>query len=96
MVKQVVNDGVVVGCIKEYQNVRTGTYVGVNGPNRHAYSELRFPNRIFVKTNKSFADGDVFDIKYLKYLGTTTYKSVDGSSVTFHTFEPYQIPDDMK
>ena len=96
VVKQVVNDGVVVGCIKEYQNVRTGTNVRINGPGRPVYSEFRFPNRIFVKTNKSFADGDVFDIKYLKYLGTTTYKSMNGSNVTFHTFEPYQIPDDMK
>jgi len=93
VVKQAVNGGVVVGCVKAYQNVRTGTYVRMNGPGIPECSEFRFPNRIFVKTEKKYADGDRFDVPLLKYIGTTTHKGANGSSITMHTFEPYQVPD---
>ena len=100
VVKQAVNGGVVVGCAKEIQSVRTGTEVNirVDRPNINTpvYTTYKFTSRIFVKTDRRFADGDKFDVAFLKYLGTTTHKSVNGSNVTFHTFEPYQIPDDMK
>ncbi|MGN0854018.1 MAG: hypothetical protein ACI4R9_00695 [Kiritimatiellia bacterium] len=94
VVKQVISDGVVVGCIKEYQRVKTGNMSDrLRTP---VYKEFRFPNRIIVKTDKQFADGDAFDIPYLKYIGTTTCKRANGSTVTLHTFEPYQIPEEMK
>ena len=90
VVKQAVNGGVVVGCIQEYQKVRTGTNVRTNGPGIPVYSEFRFPNRIFVKTTKKFADGDRFDMTLLKYIGTTTHHGLNGAKTTMHSFEPYQ------
>lgn len=96
VVKQVVNGGVTVGCVKTYQNVRTGTNVRMNGPGIPVYSEFRFPNRIFVKTAKKYADGDRFDVSLLRYIGTTTHNGTNGSSITMHTFEPYQVLDDKQ
>lgn len=95
IVKQVVNNGVVVGCAKEIQRVQTGGGC-IGNTYTTKYTTYRFTNRIFVKTSERFADGDPFNIKHLKYLGTTTHTSVNGSSVTLHTFEPYQVPDEIK
>ena len=89
VVKQVVNGGVIVGCVEEIQ--RVGYYFLVDDETK--YTTYRFPNKIFVKTDELFAEGDLFDVEFLKYVGITMLTDVNGARVTLHTFEPCQVPD---
>ena len=92
VVKQVVNGGVIVGCVEEIQ--RVGYYFLVDDETK--YTTYRFPNKIFVKTDELFAEGDLFDVEFLKYVGITMLTDVNGARVTLHTFEPCQVPDAIK
>lgn len=107
IVKQVVDDGIIVGCVKERQRVKTGNgvpegYVSSNsirpGPMVPIYETFEFPNRIFIKTKKRYATGAPLSFdsdKYFKYIGTTSFKARNGTTMTFHSFEPFAMPKEV-
>ena len=108
VVKQIVDGGIVVGCVKEHQRVQTGQgapkgYTSYNSvrpaPMVPIYKTFEFPNRIFIKTKKRYATGVPLSYdtdKYFKYIGMTSFTTKNGKTISLHSFEPFTMPKEIE